>query len=160
MKTILYSELIRRTVNIPHERTKGKLVEIVARRGKKYWPIEEIMIESGLIDKKADFYMMTDLEELKEEGTLALNTHVSGRERPAKKENIFLSKLIKSKVVDNEEEEYGRVYDFEIIQVNEDQWIVWKILADPAGLSPRKKRLRIPTVEVQKLSSDKVFVNM
>ncbi len=155
METILYSDMIRKPVEKPNQRANSKLVEIVAHRGDKHWYANEVKIESGIIDKEGAYYPVSTLEGIGDDTTFMLKPKERGRLKPKKPDSFFLSGLMKKKVVDKSGEEIGRIYDFELY-VGRSPWIVWKILINPTGLKPTKKRLRIPTQDVSKISSDKV----
>ncbi len=155
MKTILYSDIIRKKVEVPSKRSKAKLVEIAASRGKKNWYANEVMIESGLIDKKGAYYLVSTIKYLDKDGPLMLKPKKPGKLSPQKTDSFLLSGLIKKMVVDKSGEEIGRVYDFEI-HIGRDPWIVWKMLVNPTGLKPKKRRLRIATHDVSEITSTKI----
>jgi len=157
MKTKLYSDIIRRRVDVPNRREKTKLVEIVASIGGKHWYAEEVMIESGLIDKEGYYYPTSAVEGLDGEDPLTLNAKSSGKEKTKRPDSYLLSGMIKNMVIDSSGEELGRVYDFEIY-VDRNPWIIWKLLVNPVGLKPTKKRIRIPTSKVSNVSSDKIHL--
>ncbi len=158
MDTILYSEIVRRTVQLPGDRKKAKIVEIVARRGKTHWNAEEIMIESGLIDKDGAFYPTEMLADISKNGDIFIKKFVAGKPEPKIRDGIYLSNLIKRPVHDSKGRELGKIYDFEIY-IGRNPWIVWTILVNPIGLSPTKRRLRVPTKNVHKIQNDKVILS-
>ncbi len=158
MDTMLYSEIIRRPVQLPGDKKRAKIVEVVARKGKTHWNAEEIMIESGFIDKEGAFYPTKMLSDISKDGDILIKRYEKGMDVPKIKEGIYLSNLMKKPVQDSRGKEVGKVYDFEIY-VGREPWIVWKILINPTGLSPTKRRHRIPTKNVQKIQGDKIILS-
>ncbi len=158
METILYSEIIRRAVQVPNEKARAKVVEIIARRGKKHWHAGEVMIESGLIDREGAFYPVDIFSGVMEEGDIVIKKYVKGRETPKSKNPQFLSRLIKRSVEDAEGQELGKIYDFELYAGSK-PWIIWKVLVNPPGLNPAKRRLRIPTGSIDKIESDRIYLS-
>nr|AGF93342.1 hypothetical protein FLSS-23_0007 [uncultured organism] len=158
MATQLYSELIRSVVKNPAEKKKSKLVEMVAKEKDKYWEVLQLKIESGLISKKGMYVPTEDLKETSLGGELKLKKGIiEGRKNPSEEANLFLSRLNNEKILLSDSTEIGRVYDFEI-HVSENPWKVWKLLVKPSGLSPLKKRLRIPVKSVDKITSEGIYL--
>ncbi len=158
MKTILYSEIIRRSVQVPNEKTRAKIVEIIACVGKSYWSAREVMVESGLIDKEGAFYPVDIFSGIMEDGDIVLKKYIKGRETPNTAKPLFLSRLIKKPIEDVEGQEIGKVYDFELY-AGKKPWMVWKILVNPLGLNPAKRRLRIPTSSVTDIKGDRILLS-
>ncbi len=157
METILYSDIIRRPVEISHKNVKCKLVEVVAYRGEKHWRANEVMIESGFVDREGAFYPVSALKDMEQKGTIQLRPKEPGRVNPKTTDPSMLSGLMKKMVVDSSGEELGRVYDFELY-VGKSPWIVWKMLINPTGLKPTKRRLRIPTDNISKVTANRVLL--
>ncbi len=158
MKTTLYSNVIRRQVQVPNSRKRAKIVELVAKKVEHktgHWHVGEIMVESGLIDKEGLFFPIEYLSDVRVDGELKLD-YSKGRKKP--EGDIFLSQLIKSRVLDKEKELVGRAYDFEIYVARE-PWMVWKILVEPKGLNPHKKRMRVNTNCVGEILPNKIILN-
>lgn len=158
MKTMLYSEMIRRAVHIPGERKKAKVVDIVASKGKSHWRAGELMIESGFIDKEGAFYPVNIVSGLSENGDLYINRYITGDDKPKIRDAIYLSDLVKKTVIDAKNEEVGKIYDFEIY-VGKVPWMVWKILVNPTGLSTTKRRVRIPVKDIEEIKGEKVILS-
>ncbi len=158
MKSLLYSELMRKKVDTPTKKGKAKLVEILALRKKGYWYAGEVMIESGLVDKSGKFFSVSDIEYDREEKRVKLSKNLNeGRTRPLDEHEFYLSRLDGRKVESHSGEELGRVYDFELY-VDMKPWRVWKMMINPSGISPLKRRQRIPTKVVEELKSNKIIL--
>lgn len=151
MKSKLYSELIRKKVDTPKQKGKSKLVEILALQEDGYWVAGEVMIESGLVNKEGRFFPVSELTYLPDEGRFELSKSLKeGNKEPMEKHELYLSYLDGKKVKSTEGKELGRVYDFELY-IDFTPWKVWKLLMDPSGLSPLKRRVKVPTKAVQKI---------
>ncbi len=158
MATILYSELIRNVVKNPAEKKKSKLVDIVAKTREKYWQVIQLKIESGLITKKGMYISPESIKNILNGEELELKKGIiDGNKNPSEKADIFLSRVNNVKVLSSESNELGRVYDFEI-HVSDTPWKVWKLLVKPSGLSPLKKRLRIPVKNVEKIDTEGIYL--
>lgn len=158
MATLLYSELIRKVVRNPAEKKKSKLVEFVAKERDKYWEIVQVKIECGLISKKGRYIPPSYLINVLDDQDLELKEGiVEGETSPSSGADIFLSRLNNEKVLSSDGNELGRIYDFEI-HVSETPWKVWKILVKPIGMSPLKRRLRIPVHNIKEVTSEGVFL--
>ncbi|MFO8109442.1 MAG: hypothetical protein R6U17_02825 [Thermoplasmata archaeon] len=157
MDTILYSDIIRKPVELPNKKAKSKLVEIVAYQGERHWYAEEVMIESGFIDKEGAYYPVSAVKDIGGDGAILLKPKRPGKFDPKKTDSFILSTLLKKMVVDNSGEELGRVYDFEIY-IGRTPWIVWKIMVNPTGLKPTKKRLRVPSDNVSEMTANKIIL--
>lgn len=158
MTTRLYSELIRSVVKNPAEEKKSKLVEIVAKSRDKYWQVVQLKIESGLISKKGIYVDPKYVRNVFDERELKLTKGIiDGNKNPREDADLFLSRINNEKVLSSTGNVLGRIYDFEI-HISESQWRVWKILVKPTGLSPIKRRLRIPIKSVDKLGSEGIFL--
>lgn len=158
MSTQLYSELIRSVVKNPAEKKKSKLVEMVAIEKDKYWEVIQLKIESGLISKKGIYIPTEDIKEEAFDGNFKLKKGIiDGEKNPSEEGNIFLSRLNNGKVLSSDGNEMGRIYDFEMY-VSEIPWKVWKLLVKPTGISPLKKRLRIAVKNVDKITSDALYL--
>ncbi|MFO7992290.1 MAG: hypothetical protein R6U61_08390 [Thermoplasmata archaeon] len=158
MKTTLYSNIIRRSVQVPNSRKRAKIVELIAKKVEhktEHWHVGEMMVETGFIDKEGLFFPIEYLSDVREDGELKLD-YSKGRNTPDG--DIFLSQLIRSRVLDKEKELIGRAYDFEIY-VAKKPWMVWKILVEPKGLNPHKKRMRINTKYVEDILPNKIILN-
>ncbi|MBS3817418.1 MAG: PRC-barrel domain-containing protein [Candidatus Thermoplasmatota archaeon] len=157
MKSILYSKIIRTKVDTPNQRGKAKLVDVLALKDAGNWKAGEVMIESGLVNKKGRFFSVNEVrfdpEEEKLELTKSLN---KGKKNPMGRHELFLSRLDGKKVVSSKGKDLGRVYDYEL-HLDLKPWKVWKILMDPTGLSPLKRRMKIPTKAVEKVE-DKTII--
>jgi len=156
MNTKLYSDLVRRKVQVPNDRKNAKIVDVIVHKEKGRWKADEVMVESGWIDKDALFLPTGSLTDPKEEGDIRIKEHVKASKSP-KTGDMFLSRLKKSRVISTDDEELGRAYDFEIF-VGDKTWIVWKILVNPVGLDPNKRRLRIPIKNIKKMDSKNIWV--
>lgn len=158
MTTQLYSELIRNSVKNPAEKKKSKLVDIVAKARNKYWEVVQLKIESGLISKKGMYISPKYLKNVLNDEELELKKGIIDADKnPSEDADIFLCRLNNEKVLSTEGNELGRIYDFEIY-VSEHPWKVWKILVKPSGLSPLKRRLRIPIKSIEKIDSDGLYL--
>jgi len=158
MATILYSELIRNAVKNPAEKKKSKLVDIIAKPREKYWQVIQLKIESGLISKKGMYISPESVKNILNEEELELKKGIiDGNKNPSDEADIFLSRVNNVKVLSSESNELGRVYDFEI-HVSDTPWKVWKLLVKPSGLSPLKKRLRIPVKNVEKIDAEGIYL--
>lgn len=157
MKTILYSNLIRRNVRLPHERKRAKLVDIVAFRREKYWTITDILVETGLIDHEGTYYNPSVLSIVQEKGPLFIDKYDSQDVRETSKGDISLCRLKNSKVVSYNKKEIGHIYDYELY-TDRDPWIVWTLMASPIGLSPTKRRVKIRTKDVDKVKPNEVVL--
>ncbi|MFW6141907.1 MAG: hypothetical protein ACOC53_05040 [Candidatus Saliniplasma sp.] len=154
MKTIMYSDLIRRDVEMPDISERAKIVDISAKIEEKYWVSYGVIIETGFLGSKARYYPGTLLERISEEGPVKLK---SSKKKYERKEDLLLSKIKGAKILTEDEKEIGRVYDFEIF-IDGDPWIVWKILVNPVGMSILKRRIRIGTKYVREYKDGKLFL--
>ena len=154
----MYSEIIRRPVQVPNERTRAKIVEIVASRSNSHWRAGEVMVESGLIDREGAFYPVDIFSGVMEEGDIILNRLIKGWETPKVSKPLFLSRMIKKTVEDVEGKEIGKIYDFELY-AGRNPWIIWKVMVNPMGLDPTKRRMRIPTSSIAEIHGDKITLS-
>lgn len=151
MKSTLYSEMIRKKVDTPNQKGKSKVVEILASEGKGYWVAGEVMIESGLVSSKGRFFAVSELTYLSDEKKFKLSKRLGeGNKKPMEDHELHLSYLDGKKVKSAKGKEVGRIYDFELY-TDFTPWKVWKILVNPTGLSPMKRRMKVPTKAVQKI---------
>lgn len=157
MDTILYSDIIRHSVQVPNKRKRAKIVEIIAEEDEKYWNAEEVMIESGFISKEGLFFPVGVVSNIEGDGDIVLDRFDKGDKSPRSSGDIFLSQLIKTKVVTPEGEDIGRIYDFEIY-VRKDPWMVWKVMVDPEGISPKRRRSRISIEDIDSIEPNKVIL--
>jgi len=158
MKTLLYSELIRKKVDTPAEEGKAKLVDILAKEAKGYWEADEIKIETGLINSKGKYFSTNELKNVKKDNNLKIDKNIEdGRVSPSSENEHFLSRLDGRKVETFVGNEVGRIYDYEIL-ISSHPWKVWKLLVNPTGLSPLKRRLRIPTKYVKQVGQKKIIL--
>ncbi len=158
MDTILYSQIIRKKVDTPIQEGKAKLVDILAMQSKGYWEASEIMIETGLISSKGKFFSSDVLSNLTEKGNLKISVPIDqGHNSPKDKNEIYLSRLDGAKIETFENKEIGRIYDYEIYTESH-PWKIWKLLVDPTGLSPLKRRVRIPTKNVKSITPERVIL--
>lgn len=158
METILYSQMIRKKVDTPTKEAKAKLVDILATRANGYWEADEIMVETGLISSKGKFFSSNELNNLIGEDSLKLKkTMTEGKTSPKSENKIYLSRLDGTKVYTYDGNEVGRIYDYEIY-TNSHPWKIWKLLIDPTGLSPLKRRIRIPTKNVGEIGQKKIVL--
>ncbi len=155
----MYSEIVRRPVKLPGERKRAKIVDIIARKVKTHWTAHEVMIESGLIDREGAFYPVKIISDIPDEGDIYIGKYTAGRPEPVNRGGIFLSNLLKKPVHDSKGKEIGKIYDYEIY-AGRDPWIVWKVLVIPTGLSPTKRRLRLPTKDIDSIKGDKVTLSV
>lgn len=159
MDTILYSEIIRKKVDTPAKEGKAKLVDILAKRSKGYWEADEIMIETGLISSKGKYFSSDELKNIGKDTNMRIDKPIeTGRKTPLEKNEIFLSRLDGRKVESHDGREIGRIYDFEIY-ITSHPWKIWKFLIDPTGLSPLKRRVRIPTKHAKEVTQKKIILN-
>ena len=157
MKTLLYSNLIRRKVILPMDKSRAKLVEIIVSQRKKFWCVRDVLVETGLIDHQGTYYNPSLLKDIPSKGPISIDKSGVDGSRKSPLGDIFLSRLKDAKVIGPNDEEIGRIYDYELY-IEQEPWIVWKILVRPAGLSPTKRRLRIPTKEIEKVSKTEVVL--
>lgn len=157
MNTKLYSELVRRKIQVPNDRKSAKIVDVVMHQKDSKWIAYEIMVESGWIDKDASFFPTSSLTNPKEDGEIRMKGGIKGTKKP-KRGDVYLSKIKKHRVITTDDDELGRAYDFEIF-VGDRSWIIWKILVNPLGYNPNKRRLRIPTKDVKKIDSKNIWVD-
>jgi len=158
MDTILYSEIIRKKVDTPESEGKAKLVDILAKQSEGYWEADEIKIETGLIGSKGKYFSTRELKNIQKDTNMKIGKPVeSGRKIPSEKNEFFLSRLDGRKVETFDGREIGRIYDYEIY-MNSHTWKVWKLLIDPTGLSPLKRRIRIPTKYVKEVGQKKIIL--
>ena len=153
MKSRLYSELIRKKVDTPIQKGKSKLVEILATQGDGYWVASEVMIESGLVNRKGRFFPVSEVTYNSNENRFELDRSLNeGDLGPMDDSELHLSYLDGKKIKSHDGKELGRIYDFELY-IDFAPWKVWKILMDPAKLSPLKRRIKIPTKAVDKIEN-------
>ncbi|MEF8873336.1 MAG: hypothetical protein V5A88_01550 [Candidatus Thermoplasmatota archaeon] len=158
MRAVLYSEIIRRKVDTPVEKGKAKLVEVLALSKESSWVAGEVSIESGLVNKRGRFFPVSAVEYDRDKKTIKLSqAHGQGRKYPLDKHEFYLSRLDGKKVETHDGDEVGRIYDFEIY-THLVPWKVWKMMVDPSGLSPLKRRVRIPTKKVNEVKDKKVVL--
>ncbi len=158
MRAVLYSEIIRKKVDTPAEKGKAKLVEVLALSKENTWLAGEVMIESGLVNRKGRFFPVSKVEYDRKDNVIKLSQLLSdGRKSPLDKHEFYLSRLDGKKVETHEGKEVGRIYDFELY-THLVPWRVWKMMVDPSGLSPLKRRIRIPTKKVEKVKDRKVVL--
>lgn len=158
MRSVLYSEIRRKKVDTPLQKGKAKLVEVLALKKGGFWLAGEVMIESGLIDKKGRFFPVSEVTYAAEDKVIKLSKPLSkGRKSPLDKHEIYLSRLDGIRVETPEGKDIGRIYDFELY-TDMDPWRVWKIMVDPSSLSPLRRRVRIPTKSVEEINDKKVVL--
>ncbi len=158
MDTILYSEIIRKKVDTPIKEGKAKLVDILAKQSRGYWEADEIKIETGLINSKGKYFSTDELENIGKNTNMKVNKAIeNGRKAPSEKNEHFLSRLDGRKVETFDGNEIGRIYDYEIY-ITSQPWKIWKFLIDPTGLSPLKRRVRIPTKYVKEVKQKKIIL--
>jgi len=158
MNTILYSEIIRKKVDTPAKKGKAKLVDIMAKQSRGYWEADEIKIETGIIGIEGKFFSTGQLKNIAEEGNMIVDKPIkAGRKTPSDENEFSLSRLDGRKVETFDGREVGRVYDYEIY-ITSHPWKVWKLLIDPTGLSPLKRRERIPTKYIKEVSQKKIIL--
>lgn len=158
MKARLYSELIRKKVDTPVQKGKAKLVEILAMQGDGYWVAGEVMIESGLVSKSGRFFPVSEITYLSDENKFELSKPLDkGKKKPMDDHELHLSYLDGKKVKSSKGKELGRIYDFELY-TDFTPWKVWKLLIDPAGLSPLKRRRKVATKTVQKIEDKSIVL--
>ncbi len=158
MDTILYSQIIRKKVDTPAKKGKAKLVDVLATQSKGYWEANEVMIETGLIDSKGRFFSTDEISNLSGEENLVVSKPIEkGSSTPADDNEIYLSRLDGRKVETHDGREVGRIYDYEIY-TSSHPWKIWKLLIDPTGLSPLKRRIRIPTKNISDIQNKKLVL--
>lgn len=158
MNTILYSQIIRNKVDTPVRKGKAKLVEILAKKSKGYWESNEVKIETGLINKEGEFFSISELSNVGGDGRIELGVPMEqGRKRPYEENKIFLTRMEGRKVEGPEGQELGRIYDYELY-IEKHPWMVWKLMINPLGLSPLKRRVRIPTKKVKSINDKKLIL--
>ncbi len=158
MDTILYSEIIRKKVDTPKVEGKAKLVDILAKESEGYWEADEIKIETGLIRSEGKYFSSEELQNVEKDTNMKIGKPVdAGRKHPSDKNEFFLSRLDGMKVETFDGREIGRIYDYEIY-MRSHPWKVWKLLIDPTGLSPLKRRVRIPTKYVKEVGQKKIIL--
>ncbi len=116
------------------------------------------MVESGLIDKEGVFYPVDIFSGIMQEGDIVLKKFIKGSETPKVANPIFLSRLIKRPVEDVDGQDIGKIYDFEIF-AGRNPWIIWKVLVNPLGINPTKRRLRIPTSAITNMQNDRITLS-
>lgn len=155
MRSVLYSGILRKRVNTPKTKGKSKLVEILVLRKKDKWQVEEVMIESGMVNRKGVFFSVSDVKYDREKKVIELSKPLEKGRRSPKEHELFLSRVDGSKVISHDGKELGRIYDFEMY-TEITPWKVWKMLINPSGLSPLKRRDKIPTKAVKDVTSKKI----
>lgn len=154
MRTMMYSDIIRRDVELPINSEKAKIVDITAIIKEKYWESHGVIIETGFLDSKAKYYPNTLLQDVSKEGKIKLK---STKRKHKKVGDLRLSRIKGTKILTHDEEDVGRVYDFEIF-VDKEPWIIWKLLVNPLGLSPTKRRLKIGTKSIKEYKDGKLYL--
>ncbi|MBS3790030.1 MAG: PRC-barrel domain-containing protein [Candidatus Thermoplasmatota archaeon] len=158
MNTILYSEMIRKKVDTPVEGVNAKLVDILARQAEGYWEANEIKIETGLISSKGKFFSTEELRNIGGDTRMKVGKPIdAGRKNPSDENELYLSRLDGRKVNTFDGRELGRIYDYELY-IDSQPWKVWKLLIDPTGLSPLKRRVRIPTKHVKEVKQKVIIL--
>ncbi len=158
MDTILYTQMIRKKVDTPVRKGKAKLVEILARRSRGHWESDEVKIETGLINKEGKYFSIENLNNIGKDERVQLDRPVKqGNPTPSEKNDIYLTRLEGNKVESSQGQELGRVYDYELY-IEDHPWKVWKLLVNPLGLSPLKRRVRIPTKNVRSIEDEKIIL--
>jgi|GEM_PF-1403511 len=158
MDTILYSEIIRKKVDTPEKEGKAKLVDILAKQSKGYWEADEVKIETGLIGSKGKYFSSEEIQNIEKDANMKIGKPVeAGRKIPFEKNEFSLSRMDGRKVETFDGREVGRIYDYEIY-MSSHPWKVWKLLIDPTGLSPLKRRVRIPTKHVKEVGQKKIIL--
>ncbi len=159
MKTKLYSQIVRTKVDTPVNKGKAKIVDILATKVKGSWEASEVKIETGLIGKEAKFFCSDKLENITKNGNVFVDVPIEqGNSNPIDQNEIYLSRLVGNKVETDNGHELGKIYDYEIL-IGTDPWKVWKLLIDPSGLSPLKRRIRIHTKHIKKITSDRLILD-
>jgi len=146
-------------VDTPAKEGKAKLVDILAKKTDGYWDADEIMIETGLINSKGKYFFTYELKNVGRETNMKIDKPVeAGRKTPSEKNELFLSRLDGRKVETFDHREIGRIYDFEIY-ITSHPWKIWKFLIDPTGLSPLKRRVRVPTKHAKEVTQKKIILD-
>lgn len=159
MKTILYSQMIRKTVGLPNSSQKAKLVEILAERGKRGWTTKEMILETGLLGKEGKYYPTNIIKDITTEGNILVRkVSVRGKNEPSTEVYFLLSNLKGERAIGPNWQELGRAYDFEI-SIKSDPWLIWKVLIKPPGLSPTKRRIKVPTKDVIDIEGNNIRIN-
>ncbi|MFO7791840.1 MAG: hypothetical protein R6W73_02520 [Candidatus Saliniplasma sp.] len=153
MKTIMYSDIIRRNVELPNISDKAKIVDITAEDREKYWVSHGVIVETGFLDSKAKYYSNTLMGDITEKGPIIFKRKGTKSQRKGK----WLLSKIKGSKVSKDDKEIGRVYDFEMF-VDRKPWIIWKILVNPLGISPLKRRVKIGTGYVDDYKGGKLHL--
>ncbi len=154
MKTITYSDIIRQNVDMPESSERAKIVDITAEKQEKYWVSYGVIIETGFLDSKARFYPNRLLENVSHDTPIKLK---SVKDKHERRGNWLLSKIKGSKILTEDKKEVGRVYDFEIF-IDRDPWIIWKLLVNPLGISPMRRRMRIGTKYIKEYKKGKLYL--
>lgn len=158
METKLYSQIVRTKVDTPMKKGKAKIVDVIAKETKGGWAGGEVKIETGLIGKEAKFFETKDLKNVGGDGNIKLKKPMDqGELTPSERNEVYLGHLDGRKVENSEGEELGRIYDYEIL-IETTPWKIWKMLVNPTGLSPLKRRVRIHTKYVDTITSDKIIL--
>ncbi|MGM0405054.1 MAG: hypothetical protein ACQEQM_02805 [Thermoplasmatota archaeon] len=154
MKTITYSDIIRQNVDMPDSSKRAKIVDIAAEKQEKYWVSYGVIIETGFLDSKARFYPNRLLQNVSGDVPIHLK---SSRKKHERRGNLLLSNIKGSKILTDDKKEIGRVYDFEMF-IDRDPWIIWKLLVDPLGISPMRRRMRIGTKYIKEYKEGKLYL--
>ncbi len=157
MKTILFSQIRRRKVQTSADKGTPKVVDLIGTKSKNYIKIIEMKGDTGLINQKAEYFPIKAVKPLKK-GDEDIYLKDSKSAHKQSRGEISLSSLKNAKVYDADDEEIGRVYDYEIY-IEEMPWLVWKILVKSHLISVIERRLRIPLKYVSKLEGNKIYLD-
>jgi len=151
MKTMMYSDIIRRDIELLTDSNRAKIVDITADKREKYWVSHGIIIETGFLDSKAKYYPNTSIHDIPSEGAIRLES----TEGKKKREDKWLLSKIKGKKIMKDKTVIGRVYDFEIF-TDRNPWVIWKLFVNPIGISPMKRRTKIRTSSIEEYENGKL----
>lgn len=157
MKTRLYSEIRKMKVNTPIEENAGKIIDILGHKSGKYWECKEVEIRSGLIKSEKNYFEVEDFDNVEKEWIEMDKGIEDGKDSYSTPIDISLSNMKGKKVITQDEEEVGVIYDYEI-QVDSRPWKVWYILVRPGGISPTKRRKRVSMEDIKSVETEQVIL--
>ncbi|MFW5907424.1 MAG: hypothetical protein ACOCTR_03590 [Candidatus Natronoplasma sp.] len=157
MKTILYTDLINRRVNLPDEFKRGKIKDVLAEPSEGIWTVHELMVTTGLFRKESRFFFTYELQNVGKEGSISvMKTMEEARKEPSEASEFYMDEIYGRKVETSHGHEIGRVYDYEL-SLDLEPWTVWKLLVEPSNLSPYKRRKRLSIENVEKVEKNKII---
>ncbi len=159
MRTMLYSDLTQKKIEIPPEFKKGKIVDILIEPSEGIWTVHEVVVAKGWINKEHRFYFTYELRNIDEEDTIRIRkTMDEARKKPSESSEFYMEDINRKVVKTASGVEIGRPYDYEL-SLDLEPWVVWKILVDPSNLSPYKRRKRISVKKVDRIEEEKIILS-